>query len=252
MRLGTTSYIYPADIITNVRRLAGKTQDVELVIFELDERSSGLPSDDTISELNALAADHDMTYTVHLPLGLGLANEQPSVAKAIRVIRSTERLSPHAYIAHLDGDGLASAGDIRRWIDNSLRSLEIISSEVGDPETICVENLDNQSPAMLDAILDNAPVSCCVDVGHLWKQGMDPLPYLDQWLPRAGVVHIHGVGERDHKRLSLIPAARLDPVVESLHKRFQGVLTFEVFNERDFLDSLGAFQESSLRCRRSR
>ncbi len=68
MRLGTTSYIYPADIITNVRRLAGKGQDVELVIFELDEGSSVLPDDDTIAELSSLGAEHDMTYTVHLPL----------------------------------------------------------------------------------------------------------------------------------------------------------------------------------------
>jgi len=248
MRLGTTSYIYPADIITNVRRLAGKTQDVELVIFELDERSSGLPDDDTISELNSLAVDHDMTYTVHLPLGLGLADEKPSVAKAVRVIRTTERLSPYAYIVHLDGDPPTAADDHQRWIDNSLRSLQIICSEVGGSERICVENLDNQSPAMLDSILDKAPVSCCVDVGHLWKQGVDPLPFLDRWLSRARVVHIHGVGERDHKRLSLMSTAKLDPVVESLHNRFQGVLTFEVFSERDFLDSLEAFQESSLRC----
>jgi hypothetical protein len=62
MRLGTTSYIYPADIITNVRRLAGKVQDVELVIFEFDEGSNSLPDDDTIAELNALSAA-DMTYT---------------------------------------------------------------------------------------------------------------------------------------------------------------------------------------------
>jgi len=80
MRLGTTSYIYPADIITNVRRLAGKVQDVELVIFEPEECSSGLPDDGTIAELNSLGAEHGMTYIVHLPLGLGLADEQASVA----------------------------------------------------------------------------------------------------------------------------------------------------------------------------
>jgi len=80
MRLGTTSYIHPADIITNVRRLAGKVQDVELVIFELDGGSSGLPDDDTMAELNSLGAEQDMTYTVNLPLGLGLADEQASVA----------------------------------------------------------------------------------------------------------------------------------------------------------------------------
>jgi sugar phosphate isomerase/epimerase len=252
MRLGTTSYIYPADIITNVRRLAGKVQDVELVIFELDEGSNSLPDDDTIAELNALSAEHDMTYTVHLPLGLGLANEQPSVAKVVRVIRSTERLLPHGFIVHLDGKARMSPDELKRWRDNSLRSLEIICDEVRHPGQICVENLDDQSPIMLDSILDKMPVSCCIDVGHLWKQELDPIPVLDRWLSRARVVHIHGVGERDHKRLSLMSAAQLDPVVASLHMGFQGVLTFEVFSERDFLDSFAAFQESSARCQHHR
>jgi sugar phosphate isomerase/epimerase len=252
MRLGTTSYIYPADIITNVRRLAGKVQDVELVIFELDEGSNGLPDDDTIAELNALGAEHDMTYTVHLPLGLGLAGEQPCVGKAVRVIRCTERLQPHGFIVHLEGKAQMSTDELKRWRDNSLRSLEIICDEVSHPEQVCVENLEDQSLTMLDSILDKMPVSCCIDVGHLWKQELDPIPVLDRWLSRARVVHIHGVGGRDHKRLSLMSAAKLDPVVASLHAGFHGVLTFEVFSERDLLDSFVAFQESSVRCQRHR
>jgi len=252
MRLGTTSYIYPADIITNVRRLAGKVQDVELVIFELDEGSNGLPDDVTITELNSLGAQHDMTYTVHLPFGLRLADEQPSVAKAIRVIRGTERLQPHGFIVHLDGKAQMSPDELRCWRDNSLRSLEIICDEVRHPGQICVENLEDQSPTTLDSILDTMPVSCCIDVGYLWKRGLDPIPVLDRWLSRARVVHIHGVGERDHKRLSLMSAAQLDPVVASLRMSFQGVLTFEVFSERDLLDSFAAFQESSVRCQRHR
>ncbi len=244
MRLGTTSYIYPADIITNVRKLAGRVQDVELVIFEVDEGLNDLPDGDTIDELRLLGADYNMTYTVHLPLGLGLADEDPSIAKAVQVIRRTELLSPRAFIVHLEGKDESPSGQNRRWIDNSVRSLKIICDEVCRPEHICVENLDDWSPTMLDAILDTMPVSCCVDVGHLWKQGLEPTPFLDKWSSRARVVHIHGVGERDHMRLSLMPAATLDPVVEKLHRRFRGVLTFEVFNERDLLDSLATFHES--------
>ena len=36
-RLGTTSYIIPDEILPNVRFLAGKVQDVELVLFEVDD-----------------------------------------------------------------------------------------------------------------------------------------------------------------------------------------------------------------------
>ena len=208
MRLGTTSYIYPADIITNVRRLAGKVQDVELVIFELDEGSNGLPDDDTIAELNALSAEHEMTYTVHLPLGLGLADEQPSVAKAVRVIRGTERLLPHGFIVHLDGKAQMSPDELKRWRDNSLRSLEIICDEVRHPGQICVENLEDQSPTMLDSILDKMPVSCCIDIGHLWKQELDPIPVLERWLSRAtGCPHSRRRGARPQATFSYVRGA---------------------------------------------
>jgi len=43
-RLGTTSYVIPADILANVRHLAGKVQDVELVLFEVDDGPNNLPS----------------------------------------------------------------------------------------------------------------------------------------------------------------------------------------------------------------
>ena len=43
-RFGTTSYIIPADILSNVRYLAGKVRDVELVLFEIDGGPSNLPT----------------------------------------------------------------------------------------------------------------------------------------------------------------------------------------------------------------
>src|SRR5262245_25369283 len=71
-RLGTTSYIIPDDILPNVRYLADKVQDVELVLFEVDDGPNNLPSSETVAELAALADAHDLTYTVHLPLDLRL------------------------------------------------------------------------------------------------------------------------------------------------------------------------------------
>ena len=34
-RIGSTSYIYPADILTNVEKLCRSVDDIELVLFEL-------------------------------------------------------------------------------------------------------------------------------------------------------------------------------------------------------------------------
>jgi len=52
-RLGTTSFIYPATWSVNVERLAGRVDDVELLIFEAT-RDRDLPDE---AELAELAAD---------------------------------------------------------------------------------------------------------------------------------------------------------------------------------------------------
>jgi len=248
MRLGTTSYIYPADIITNVTKLAGKVSDVELVIFEANN-DADLPDQAAVDQLARLAADYAMTYTVHLPLYLGLPENSESVEKAVRVVQVTKELSPHAFIIHLDGNAEAGSIALERWADDSCGVLQALGDELGSLDRLCVENLDGQPPAMVSSMLDKLPVSCCVDVGHLWKQGLDPLPYLKRWLPRCRVVHIHGVSNSDHKALSLMPEAMLDPVIEVLSDRFDGVVTLEVFSEKDFVDSVAAFRASAERLR---
>jgi adenosylcobalamin phosphodiesterase len=245
MRLGTTSYIYPADIITNVRKLAGRVDDIELVIFQADHEED-LPDSEAIDELVSLALAYDMSYTVHLPLNLGLADQPSSLDKAIRVIRRTEKLSPYGFIVHLDVRAVANRFDEKQWLANCVSSLEILSEAV-EPERLCVENLENHHPAMIDSILEKAEVSCCVDVGHLWKQGLDPLPLLARWAPRQRVIHIHGVGTNDHLSLSLMPDHELDPVVGLLQRSFHGVLTFEIFNEQDLVSSMESFQKSLAR-----
>ena len=71
-RLGTTSYILPDALLPNVRFLADKVRDVELLFFEVDEAQNALPNPKVFTELEALARAHDLTYTVHLPLALCL------------------------------------------------------------------------------------------------------------------------------------------------------------------------------------
>ncbi len=247
MRIGTTSYIFPADIITNVRKLAGKVKDIELVLFESDEDGSNLPDNAVISEMQRIAADHDMTYTVHLPLDLYLADEDPFFDSAFRVINVTEKLQPHGYVTHLDAR--SGNDELDRVAENSLRSLDFLKRETGLEDLLCVENLEDHPKGFLDCILSQTSLSCCVDIGHLWKMDLDPVPHLEAWLPKARVVHLHAFKDYDHRRLSLMPAEKLDPVVDILCRDFTGVLTLEIFKERDFLDSLNAFEESLKRIR---
>lgn len=248
-RLGTTSYIIPADILPNVRYLADKAQDVELVLFEVTDRQFGnLPSKEQIAELRAIAREYDLTYTVHLPLDLRLADDgsprHTSIKKAQRVIDYTAALDPHAYIVHLDGKVLlapATSEFRRQWLERAVQALEIVGNWAGDLSKLAVENLEGYPLDFYEPVLEQIAVSRTVDIGHLWLDGHDPVAYLRQALPRTRVIHLHGLKDRDHQSLAHIPPAALRDVLEEIIRAdYRGVLTIEVFSEDDFLSSIEA------------
>ena len=260
-RLGATSYVIPDDILANARHLAGSVDDVELVLFEADDDCGNLPVPETIRELAALAASHGMSYTVHLPLDLRLAEGDRegdgSLLRAGEVITRTRLLDPRAYVTHLDGkrlveaeqsgalSGRALAAARARWRDETVRGLEALAALAGGPGLIAVENLEGYPPDFNDPVLEALPVSRCVDVGHLWLDGHDPMPYLAAALPRTTVIHLHGIQGRDHKSLAHVPEARLRAVLSLLLKaRYAGVLTVEVFGEEDLQTSVAALREA--------
>ena len=73
--------------------------------------------------------------------------------------------------------------------------------------------------------------------------GSDSTRYLIwQWQARTRVVHIHGVGERDHTSLAAMPPDTLDSVVKHLLENTRGVVTMEVFGVDDFFTSQAALE----------
>lgn len=250
-RLGTTSYIIPDDILPNVRYLADKVRDVELVLFELDDGPSNLPSVEVIRALNDISTVNDLTYTVHLPLDLRLGADGDaqhiSLVKARRVIEVTRDLHPWAYVLHLDGKDVRGSHDqaaLGAWQNQSVRALEVVSGWAGDPSRLAVENLEGYPLDFFEPVFARIPVSRCVDIGHLWLDGHDPLPYLERALPRTRVIHMHGIGTRDHQSLQFIPFEQRDGVIKYLKQHYQGVMTLEVFNQDDLNTSLDAISES--------
>lgn len=245
-RFGTTSYIIPADILPNVRYLAGKVQDVELVLFEVDDGPGNLPGKAQIAELAGIAADHDLTYTVHLPLDLRLADDgsprHASLMKARRVMDCTRGLDPWAYVLHLDGrsvQGGAAPGDLQRWQEQAVQSLKIIGEWTDGLEKLAIENLEGYPLDFYEPVFGRIAVSRTVDIGHLWLDGHDPVPYLRAALPDTRVIHIHGIAGRDHRSLAHMPEEKLSGVLAELVRAdYRGVLTIEVFSEYDFLTSL--------------
>ena len=134
-RVGSTSYVYPEDILPNVEKLAagGDVDDVELVLFEVDDGPNNLPGPDIVRRLADLAAQHGLTYTVHLPLDLCLGAEggmqHASLVKAERVIKATLPLAPYAFVLHLDGEGVGGPD----WLPRAVRALEMVAGWAGKP-----------------------------------------------------------------------------------------------------------------------
>ncbi len=246
-RIGSTSYVYPDDILPNVEKLAasGDVDDIELILFEVDDGPNNIPSEALISQIDTLARQANISYTVHLPLDLTLAADgsaqHESLVKARGVIERTLPLDPFAFVFHLDGKGLQTPG----WVDRSLRALDMVMGWVPDPALLAVENLENYPSNYLNPVLARAPISRTTDIGHLWKMELDPMDYLPAWLPRTRVIHIHGMAERDHHSLALMPPEKLDPVVRYLlEAQYSGVMTLEVFETMDFFTSQAALMAS--------
>jgi sugar phosphate isomerase/epimerase len=250
-RIGTTSYIIPDEIIPNVRFLGELVDDIELVLFEVDDGQNNLPDQAAIKELCRLANQHNLTYTVHLPLDLRLAGEDGkqhrSLIKAHKVIECTSSLNPWAYVLHLDGrEEMEKGGSDWKdgWNEQAEKSLKIVAKLVGDETLLAVENLDHYPPNFWDEVLSRSNASRCIDIGHLWKDHHDPLDFLKKHIQRTRVMHMHGIEGQDHKSLVHIPQQELERVLGLITKaNYGGVITLEVFNEEDFSSSMHSLEE---------
>ncbi len=245
-RLGTTSYILPADLVPNVEFLGPLVDDVELVLFESEE-ASNLPNADVIDRLAELKCTRQLTYTVHLPLDIQLGNpdevvRRRSVEQCMRIVDITRPLAPFAYIVHFHGEmrGKRPAQEIECWrraLDRSVRELQLSGAE---PEDLCVETLDYPFEYVAD-IVSRHGLSVCLDVGHLAFYGYPIREYLDKYLAQCRVIHLHGnLDGADHKDIGAldpqIPAMLIERV--GLENDKERVLTLEVFGRAEFERSM--------------
>lgn len=257
-RVGTTSYIIADDLLPNAHFLADFVQDMQLVLFDLPDGPSNLPDAETVTALADLGQARDLTYTVHLLEDLAPHQaDQPNSSwlKAQDVITRTAPLTPWAYVFHLDGRAVrtpaTTTDQLATWQRQMGDAITQVAQWAGDVTRLAVENLEGYPPAFVTPALAHTGVSRCVDIGHLWLDGHDPLPWLQAALPQTRVVHLHGLNDgRDHQSITHTPPARLDPVIDLLlTQAFSGVLTLEIFGEADFWSSLEALQHSIARCR---
>jgi len=257
-RIGATSYVVEDDLLANAYHLAPIVQDMQLVLFDIPGGPSNLPDAVAVAALAEVGRTQDLTYTVHLLDDLRcdpyLGTQDPSLHAAQHVVDLTRALAPWAWVGHLDGCTVRaaafSATEMAVWCGQAVRAVEWVEASIGTGGCLAVENLEGYPGNFVTPVIERTNAARCVDVGHLWLDGCDPLPYLDAALLRCRVVHLHGVAERDHTSLAHMPPDALDRVVHWLIEVcYSGVLTLEVFGSHDFWSSLTVLEESVQRYR---
>lgn len=242
--LGSTSYVIPDDILPNVRRLAPLVDDMELVLFETPT-ASNMPTANVVRALRELADEHKTGFTVHLPTADRAGSPCPAErdryrVSALRVMDVCEPLAPRAWVAHLEGiEPDASAPEVAAWQERCSPTLEALKAATPAHIPLAVENLGY--PWRWHRELAQATNAClCCDVRHLWCYRPDTWQEeLDAMLPRTTVIHLHGVcGGRDHLSLCKGDKALCRELFAHLDRQaYDGVVTLEVFNEADFVES---------------
>ncbi len=251
-RMGTTSFIHPGGWLENARLLAGRVDDVEILLFD-PSGPGGLPDAAEIDGLARLAREAELTYTVHAPLDIALGSEdearrRASVARVLDAARATAPLEARALVVHLalgEREGGPPPTDLDAWRRRAVASLgELVAGGV-PREALCLESLEYDF-ALAEPVLDALGLSAALDVGHLARDGRPFDDLLARNLRRARVVQLHGTapGGRDHRSIRHYPRADAVRLVRTLARAgWDGVLTLEVFAEAELEDSLACLAD---------
>jgi sugar phosphate isomerase/epimerase len=164
-----------------------------------------------VERLAVLAAELNLTYTVHLPLW-SVEPASPlepvrrgSVEAVIRNIEETRPLQPTVYVLHATG---ALAAEFGRWRlpsvakgaligllqERARQSLEEILSATGlPPRALAIETVEFPFAQTLE-LAEALDCSLCLDVGHVlagFSGPVDPFDALSRCLPRLAELHLH-------------------------------------------------------------
>jgi len=243
-RLGCTSYVYPEDLLPNVRKMAPIVDDIEIVFFET-ESLSNLPDTVVISELLQIQKEYGNTYTIHFPIDKRAASPDREERRyfqkqALKIMRLTLPLCPFAYILHLEGiHENANPSELEAWKSCSMETCEAILNSSGvESSTIAVENLWYPTEWNED-IVENFGFSFCMDVGHLWLYQYDWEAILRQYLKNTRVIHLHGVCHgKDHLSIEKNDQLSLKKLATEYLPIFKNVVTLEVFSEEATFGSI--------------
>lgn len=241
-RTATSSFIYPAGYVENVRALRPYVDEIEL-LFLSSKHPGDLPDKALIHELNTLRNELDLTYNIHLPTDIypntaDKAQARQDMDTLLRFVEQTLALQPTSFCLHLPFD---DAPDFAARCHNVMRA--VIAAGV-DSRKLTVENLDYPLTMLADVIRD-LDAGVCFDIGHVFVYETGFAAHADAFSERIETVHLHGPGYKsdDHNDLSHL-GDKWPQVLEFL-QGFTGTLVLELFDIKRLNASL-AFLEPYL------
>lgn len=248
-RLGTTSCIYECPLLDNVRRLAGRTEDIELIFYD-NQWGNNWPDSEELAELRELASQYDLSYTVHIPSALGTVTcdsqwEEQTYALVGRTIDFLEELHPLAYVWHWEAErfGKLPSANVAGWRGALQRVAErVAKAHWVAPQRLAVETLSYPFELIADLVCAY-DYGITLDIGHLWIGGYDWEKAINEYGARTKTVHLHGIdpfSQKDHHSLIHQPAdqlQRLGALLSDIFGEQPRSITLEVFTEDDWLSS---------------
>lgn len=243
-KIGSTSYVLPDNIVPNVQYMSDFVDDIELLFFESFDKSP-LISNSEITELRSIAADKNLTFSVHCPIdihaGSADTNSRKKFVNQIEMLyEATKMLNVSGYIVHLDGiSDSSSEEEIKLWYNN----VDFVCQRIGeiksiDRSKICIENLGYDPRLNLD-IVNKHNFSFCMDMGHFWLNNHDWKSIFPIAVNKTKVIHLHGVHSgKDHRSLKTKNYKQLEDLLTSFLTNYTNVVTIELFNKDAVFESL--------------
>jgi sugar phosphate isomerase/epimerase len=190
-----------------------------------------------------LAAKHDISYHVHLPLDISIsaceaAFRQAAVDTIHDIISLTRDLLPTTYTLHLPYDGnQKTPQDILAWQRSAAKGIELLLDNGLVANKFSIETLDYPFE-WAAPLIEDFDLSVCLDFGHLIVNGFNVEKVIKAHAHRTTVIHLHGASDgRDHLPLSRMSADNW-AVIGPFIRNFKGIVCLEVFSFDDLAQSL--------------
>lgn len=254
-RCGCSSCCLQGSLVDNVNYASSRATNVELLLYDTGQ-CCNFPDEAAISQLLALAEQHGLTYTVHLPCTLGgLVLGKDNFAQQLRLVERSllvaRALHPVSYVWHWEAEqyGPLPAANIERWRQAWFELAQaVVELKLVEPERICVENL-SYDYAYVYPLAHSLGLSVAFDLGHMWCGNFEQEDYQRRYLRQARVVHLHALDAQgqDHRSLKYANRESLRSFLRQLRalaaEKPELVVTIEVFDAASYESSLDTLRE---------